>query len=62
MDLGAARRAFDQRLAMTLAVAPYSRDKIRAGGTLLFIGGTGGRRPGVGQAIVSTLTAALPVR
>ncbi|MGW3700196.1 hypothetical protein ACWD6U_42215, partial [Streptomyces sp. NPDC005149] len=31
----AARRAFDERLAMTLAVALYSRDKVRAGGTLL---------------------------
>jgi NAD(P)-dependent dehydrogenase (short-subunit alcohol dehydrogenase family) len=60
MDLAAARRAFDQRLAMTLGVALYSRDKVRAGGTLLFIGGTGGRRPGVGLAIVSTVTAALP--
>jgi len=60
MDLGAARRAFDQRLAMTLGVALYSRDKVRAGGTLLFMGGTGGRRPDFGMAIASTLTAALP--
>lgn len=60
MDLSAARRAFDQRLAMTLGVALYSRDKVRTGGTLLFIGGTGGRRPGVGMAVVSAVTAALP--
>jgi len=60
MDLGAARRAFDQRLGMTLGVALYSRDKVRARGTLLFIGGTGGRHPDVGMTIVSTLTAALP--
>jgi len=60
MDLRAARRAFDQRLAMTLGVALYSRDKVRARGTLIFIGGTGGRRPDVGMAIASTLTAALP--
>ena len=60
MDLAAARRAFDERLAMTLAVALYSRDKVRAGGTLLFIGGTGGRRPGVGMAVMSAVTAALP--
>ncbi|MET8243736.1 SDR family oxidoreductase [Streptomyces sp. NPDC005202] len=60
MDLTAARRHFGERLAMTLAVALYSRDKVRAGGTLLFIGGTGGRRPGVGLSVVSALTAALP--
>lgn len=60
MDLAAARGHFGERLAMTLAVALYSRDKVRAGGTLLFIGGTGGRRPGVGLSVVSALTAALP--
>ncbi|MFI5632362.1 SDR family oxidoreductase [Streptomyces sp. NPDC051664] len=60
MDLAAARRAFDERLAMALAVALYSRDKVRAGGTLLFIGSTGGRRPGIGMAVMSAVTAALP--
>ncbi|GGN79220.1 short-chain dehydrogenase [Streptomyces albiflavescens] len=60
MDLAAARREFDERFATTLGVALYSRDKVRAGGTLLFMGGTGGRRPGVGMAVASTLTAALP--
>lgn len=60
MNLAAARQAFDQRLAMTLGVALYSRDQVRAGGTLLFVGGTGGRRPAVGTAIVSAMTAALP--
>ncbi|WP_392842026.1 SDR family oxidoreductase [Streptomyces sp. LN500] len=60
MDLAAARRAFEERLAMTLAVALYSRDKVRAGGTLLFIGSTGGRRPGIGMTVMSAVTAALP--
>ncbi|MGW7576493.1 SDR family oxidoreductase [Streptomyces sp. NPDC054765] len=60
MDLAAARRDFDQRLAMTLGVALYSRDKVRAGGTLVFIGGTGARHPGVGLTVMSALTAALP--
>ncbi|SFG36402.1 SDR family oxidoreductase [Streptomyces mirabilis] len=60
MDLADARRAFDERIALALGVALYSRDKIRAGGTLLFIGGTGGRRPGVGMAVASAATAALP--
>ncbi|WP_244942780.1 SDR family NAD(P)-dependent oxidoreductase [Streptomyces inhibens] len=34
IDLTAARREFDQRLAMTLGVALYSRDEVRAWGTL----------------------------
>ncbi len=58
MDLADARRAFDERIALALGVALYSRDKIRAGGTLLFIGGTGGRRPGVGMAVASAQPAA----
>ena len=60
MDLDAARRAFDQRLATALGVALFSRGKIRPGGSLLFVGGTGARHPGVGLTIASTLTAALP--
>ncbi|MFG2602787.1 SDR family oxidoreductase [Streptomyces sp. NPDC048514] len=60
MDLADARREFGDRLTMTLAVALYSRAKVRAGGTLLFMSGTGGRRPGVGMAVVSALTAAQP--
>ncbi|MFF7214776.1 SDR family oxidoreductase [Streptomyces sp. NPDC008238] len=60
MDLATARRHFGDRLAMTLGVALHSAGKVRPGGTLLFIGGTGGRRPGVGMAVASTLTAALP--
>ncbi|MBV9252502.1 MAG: SDR family oxidoreductase, partial [Acetobacteraceae bacterium] len=35
-------------------------DKVRPGGTLPFMSGTGGRRPGIGLALVSALTAALP--
>ncbi|PBC63860.1 short-chain dehydrogenase [Streptomyces sp. Tue6028] len=60
LDLDAARREFGDRLALTLGIALHSRDKVRAGGTLVFIGGTGGRRPGVGLAVVSAMTAALP--
>ncbi|MFK0261366.1 SDR family oxidoreductase [Streptomyces angustmyceticus] len=60
MDLDAARGEFGQRLALTLGVALHSRDKVRAGGTLVFMGGTGGRRPGAGLSVVSALTAALP--
>lgn len=60
MDAATASRDFAERLVVPLAVGLGSRDKVRAGGTLLFIGGTGGRRPAVGLAIVSALTTALP--
>jgi NAD(P)-dependent dehydrogenase (short-subunit alcohol dehydrogenase family) len=60
MNLDDARRHFDQRFSVTLGTALFSRGKINPGGSLVFIGGTGGRRPGVGLAIVTTLTAALP--
>ena len=60
MNLDDARRHFDERLSVMLGIALFSRGKIRPGGSLLFIGGTGARRPGVGLAIATTLTAAAP--
>lgn len=60
MNLDDARRHFDERLSVMLGVALFSRGKIRPGGSLLFVGGTGARRPGVGLAIATTLTAATP--
>ena len=43
-----------------VTVARYGADKVRPGGTLLFMGGTGGRRPSAGVGITSAMTAALP--
>lgn len=60
MNLDDARRHFDERLSVMLGTALFSRGKVRSGGSLLFIGGTGARRPGVGLAIATTLTAATP--
>ncbi|MET9890328.1 SDR family oxidoreductase [Streptomyces sp. NPDC006465] len=60
LDLAKAAYDFGGRIAMMLAVARASREKVRAGGTLLFIGGTGGRRPAFGMAVTGALTAALP--
>ncbi|MGW4562185.1 SDR family oxidoreductase [Streptomyces sp. NPDC004561] len=60
IDLADAGRDFGSRIAMMLAVARAAREKVRAGGTLLFIGGTGGRRPAPGMAVMGALTAALP--
>lgn len=60
MKLDDARRAFDERLSVMLGTALFSRGKIRPGGSLLFVGGTGGRRPGIGMTLATTLTAATP--
>jgi len=45
---------------LPLHVARNAAAKVRPGGTLLLIGGTGGRRPAAGMALISMLTAALP--
>jgi NAD(P)-dependent dehydrogenase (short-subunit alcohol dehydrogenase family) len=60
MDLARAVRHVDELLTLILHVARESIDRVRPGGSLLFMSGTGGRRPGVGLTIVSTLTAAMP--
>ena len=60
MDLEQARRAFDTHLLLMLQVARNAAHKVRPGGTLLFMGGIGGRRIGTGMGVVATVTAALP--
>ena len=47
MDFAQARRALDEHLLLVLQVARGAAGKVRPGGTLLFMGGTGGRRPGI---------------
>jgi NAD(P)-dependent dehydrogenase (short-subunit alcohol dehydrogenase family) len=59
-DLDAARRHLDAHLLLPLQVARHAASKIRPGGTLLYIGGTGGRRTAAGLALIAALTAALP--
>ena len=60
MDFEQVRRDLDAHLLLALQVARHSAHKVRPRGTLLFMGGTGARRPGVGLAVASALTAALP--
>jgi len=60
MDIEQARRAFDAHPLLMLQVARNAAHKVRPGGTLVFMGGTGGRRPGIGLGIVPAVTAALP--
>jgi len=59
MDFEQARRALDEHMLLMIQVARNAR-KVRPGGTLLFMGGNGARRPAVGYGIASTVTAALP--
>ena len=60
MDFDEARRGLYEHLMVMLAVARCAGEKVRPGGTLVFMGGTGGRRPGVGMGVIGAATAALP--
>ena len=60
IDMEEARRTLDTHLLQMLQVARSAVHKVRPGGTLIFMGGTGGRRQGIGMGIVPTVTAALP--
>jgi NAD(P)-dependent dehydrogenase (short-subunit alcohol dehydrogenase family) len=60
MDFEQARRAIDEHVMLVIQVARHAAGKMRPGGTLLFMGGTGGRRPAVGNGSVAVATAALP--
>jgi len=59
LDFEKARRHVDSHLLLPLHVARNAMGKVRPGGTLLFMGGTGGRRANSG-ALITALTAALP--
>jgi NAD(P)-dependent dehydrogenase (short-subunit alcohol dehydrogenase family) len=60
IDFEQARRHVEQHTLLPLHVARNAAAKVRPGGTLLLIGGTGARRPAVGMALASAFTAALP--
>lgn len=54
------RDAISEHLLLGLLVARQSARKVRPGGSLLLMGGTGARRPALGLVIASAVTAALP--
>jgi NAD(P)-dependent dehydrogenase (short-subunit alcohol dehydrogenase family) len=60
MDFDEARGALQEHPMLMVGVARHAAGKVRPGGTLLFMGGTGARRPSVGVGISSAMTAALP--
>jgi NAD(P)-dependent dehydrogenase (short-subunit alcohol dehydrogenase family) len=59
-DFDEGRRDIEAHIWMPMQVARSSVGRVRPGGTLLFIGGTGGRRQGPGLSLITALTAAGP--
>jgi NAD(P)-dependent dehydrogenase (short-subunit alcohol dehydrogenase family) len=59
-DVAEAQRSFDDHLWLAVRIAQHAVGKVRPGGTLLFLGGTGGRRTGVGMSAIRAGTAAMP--
>jgi len=59
-DFERVRHDIEAHLLLPLQVARNATDKVRPGGTLLFMGGTGGRKVTKGFALISALTAAMP--
>src|SRR5215831_10077293 len=55
-----ARRGLTEHLLLALEVARGAVDKVRPPGSLVFMGGTGARRPRAGLGIASTATVAFP--
>jgi len=60
LDRERAHRDFDEHLWLAVAVAQHAAGRVRPGGTLVFMGGTGGRRRGPGLSLIAAGTAALP--
>jgi NAD(P)-dependent dehydrogenase (short-subunit alcohol dehydrogenase family) len=60
LDIDEARRDVDTHLMLPILIARQASGKVRPGGTLLFLSGTGGRRTATGLTLISALTAALP--
>jgi NAD(P)-dependent dehydrogenase (short-subunit alcohol dehydrogenase family) len=56
----AARAALSEHLLQTIVIAQGSAGRVRPGGTLVFMGGTGAKRPDIGIGAVAAVTAALP--
>jgi NAD(P)-dependent dehydrogenase (short-subunit alcohol dehydrogenase family) len=59
-DVDKARRDLEAHLILPIQVARNAVGRVRPGGTLLFMGGTGGRRVAPGFTLIAALTAAGP--
>ena len=61
LDFDRALHSLDAEFLLPLRVARHARNRMRPGGTLIFIGGTGARHPAPGLTLAAAATAALPV-
>jgi NAD(P)-dependent dehydrogenase (short-subunit alcohol dehydrogenase family) len=59
-DFDEARRDVEAHIFLPLQIARNAMGRVRPGGTLLFVGGTGGRRTAPGLSLIGALTAAMP--
>jgi NAD(P)-dependent dehydrogenase (short-subunit alcohol dehydrogenase family) len=59
LELEVARRDLQAQVLLPLQVARHAAGTVRPGGTLLLLGGVGGR-PAPGRSLISAVTAALP--
>ena len=59
-DVEEGRRDVAAHLLLPIQVARSAPSRVRPGGTLIFMGGTGGRRTGTGLSLITALTAAGP--
>ena len=60
LDHDQAVRDFEHHQWLAVAVAQHAAGRVRPGGTLLFMSGTGGRSRGPGLSLMAAGTAALP--
>jgi NAD(P)-dependent dehydrogenase (short-subunit alcohol dehydrogenase family) len=60
LDRDQARRDFDDHQWLAMAVAQHAVGRVRPGGSLIFMGGTGGRSRGPGLSVIAAATAAMP--
>jgi NAD(P)-dependent dehydrogenase (short-subunit alcohol dehydrogenase family) len=60
LEFDRALRALDAHLLVPLRIGQHAVGHVRPGGSLLFMSGTGARRPAKGQATAAIGTAAIP--
>jgi NAD(P)-dependent dehydrogenase (short-subunit alcohol dehydrogenase family) len=60
LDRDRALRDYEAHQWLAVAVAQHAVGRVRPGGTLLFMGGTGGRSRGPGLSLIAAATAAMP--
>jgi NAD(P)-dependent dehydrogenase (short-subunit alcohol dehydrogenase family) len=60
IDFAHAQRLLDEHMLLPLHIARNATGRVRPGGSLLFMGGTGARRPGIGLTLGSAVTVGKP--